>query len=440
MSAAASRGYVGFSSFHSENVESMLMRLIQSSTPRQRIRFETPLPAPGAEMRRAGVFAIDHRSFVFLNHGAFGAPLRAAQLDAARWRTRCEEQPLRFFDRELLPALVESVHVLATHFGIDSRRVLPTSNATTALNAAMRCATVDDLVVVVRPGYASNLRIAEATGARVEMIQIDNAVRRRGAAAVVAEFAERWPRDAVANTRGRVFLLLEHVCSHDALKMPIDEMVAAVDSERLVVVIDGAHVPGTVDRLPVLLDRPNVFYAGNLHKWFLAPRGAAFLAVPPGDAPQRLRLHAPVTSHGRNGGLLSDFIWDGNRDYSPWLTVPLVCDFWHAFGGERRAMQHAASIADEVERHLCNRWNVEPYGGNNVGVPMRLIQLPTRGFKSTSDDAKEMQDCLYSKGVELPVKSIDGQLFVRCSFALYNTADQFLDSCLVKHETLFTNK
>lgn len=442
---AARRGYVGFSSFHSERVDDVLHALMQAKSPRIRTRFDA-LPAPGAAMRRAGAFALDLRATTFLNHGAFGAPLAEALREAARWRARCEAQPLRFFDRELLPALVGGVHALATHFDVDARRVVPTSNVTAALNAAMRCASVDDLVVLVRPGYASNLRIAEATGARIEVVQIDNAVRRRGADAVLQAFAERWPRDAVAQTRGRVFLLLEHVCSHDALAMPIERMVALVDAndERLVVVVDGAHVPGTVDRLaPGLLARPNVLYAANLHKWFLAPRGAGFLVVPPdgADGARRLGLHAPIASHGRASGLLSDFVWDGNRDYSPWLAVPLVCDFWHAFGGAPRAMRHAAGVAERVERELCARWHVAPYGGNNGGVPMRLIQLPTRANAAprTADDAKATQDYLYAHGIELPVKSIDGQLFVRCSFALYNTAEQFTGS-LLKHETFLAGQ
>lgn len=438
--SAARRGYLGFSSFHSENVEELLRRKIETATPRTRTRFDA-LPSPGAAMRHAGAFAIDQRAWRFLNHGAFGASLAVAQRDAMQWRARCETQPLRFFDRELLPQLVESVHALSVHYDVDARRLLPTSNATTALNAVIKCADrVADLVVLVRPGYASNLRIAESTGAPVATIQIDNSVRRRGADAVVDAFAESWPREAVAKSKGRIFVLLEQVSSHDALEMPLEAVVRRIEQdlladaeERLVVVVDGAHVPGTTDRLP-LDNHRNVFYAGNLHKWFLAPRGAAFLRVPPGELAHRLQLHAPVTSHGRNGGLLSDFIWDGNRDYSPWLTVPLVCDFWHAFGGERRAMAHARAVADQVESTLCARWSVGKYGGNNANVPMRLIELPVQvgGAAATSDDAKATQDALYARGIEVPVKAIDGRLYMRCSFAIYNSAEQFL--ALEKHD------
>lgn len=418
-------GYKGFSSFHSESVEVLIRRAMR---PRVPTSFPSPL------VLRADSFALSDATR-FFNHGAFGAPLRAALLEAQRWRDRCEAQPLQFMDRELLPALVDAVQILSSHYGIaDATRLLPTQNATTALNAALRCATADDLVLLVRPGYASNLRIAEATGARVEAINISNGTRRRGADAVVAAFAEAWPRDAVAQSRGRVFVLLEHISSHDALRMPLEDVLACIRrdlmprdaAERLVVVVDGAHAPGTIERLP-LDDDASVFYAGNLHKWFLAPRGAAFLRVPAGALPAALRLHAPVASHGRGAGLLSEFVWDGNRDYAPWLSVPLVCDFWRAFGGEQRAMAHASRVADAVEAELCRRWSVAPYGGLNSGVPMRLIQVPRVGGRATtSSDAMALQDRLFARGLEVPIKSIDGELFMRGSFALYNTPEQYV--------------
>ena len=44
-------------------------------------------------------FLIDFDSWTFLNHGAFGAVSRYAYEVSARWRERCESQPLRFLDR-----------------------------------------------------------------------------------------------------------------------------------------------------------------------------------------------------------------------------------------------------------------------------------------------------------------------------------------------------
>ena len=70
------------------------------------------------------------------------------------------------------------------------------------------------------------------------------------------------------------------------------------------------------------------WYAGNLHKWVCAPKGAGFLHVRP-DRQEGVR--PPTISHGANapigaGGHLSryraEFDWQGTLDPTPWLSVP----------------------------------------------------------------------------------------------------------------------
>ncbi|CAG2249478.1 unnamed protein product [Mytilus edulis] len=43
---------------------------------------------------------------LFINHGAFGGVLKQAMETAQKWQVHTERQPLRFFDRELIPHLV----------------------------------------------------------------------------------------------------------------------------------------------------------------------------------------------------------------------------------------------------------------------------------------------------------------------------------------------
>ena len=62
----------------------------------------------GANLRGSGLFELE-KKWVFLNHGAFGGALTPLLEEAERWRRRCESQPLRFFDRELLPMVAYSI-------------------------------------------------------------------------------------------------------------------------------------------------------------------------------------------------------------------------------------------------------------------------------------------------------------------------------------------
>ena len=53
----------------------------------------------------------------FLNHGAFGGVLKPALEASQIWQRHIEKQPLRFFDRELLPHLAYVTRRLAKFIG-----------------------------------------------------------------------------------------------------------------------------------------------------------------------------------------------------------------------------------------------------------------------------------------------------------------------------------
>ena len=72
----------------------------------------------------------------------------------------------------------------------------------------------------------------------------------------------------------KLFVVVEHIASHDALELPLADVLALVRQRapRAVLIVDGAHTPGTRRDMP-LADADDVLFAGNLHKWFMAPRG-----------------------------------------------------------------------------------------------------------------------------------------------------------------------
>ena len=87
------KSYVGFGSFHSDNVEDM----IAAET------FETPtipgIPRPAVDRSLATLefglsarqlFSIDFEAFTFLNHGAFGAVANEPAEKASLFRARAE--------------------------------------------------------------------------------------------------------------------------------------------------------------------------------------------------------------------------------------------------------------------------------------------------------------------------------------------------------------
>lgn len=159
-------------------------------------------------------------------------------------------------------------------------------------------------------------------------------------------------------------------------------------------------------------------------------------------------LSSPLSiSHGVDQtDLLSRFVWDGCRDYTAALALPAVLDFWE---DRRQDVVIAAMKTQLIEGVEClvNHWHDSSCSKDDwmlAGVtmvptclisPMALVRLPSnisgnQFNKKTSDHAKNIQDFLFDNNVEVPIKCINGELFVRLSCHVYNELEDF--DCLGK--------
>ncbi|GLI71197.1 hypothetical protein VaNZ11_016316 [Volvox africanus] len=169
------------------------------------------------------------------------------------------------------------------------------------------------------------------------------------------------------------------------------------------------------------------YFVSNCHKWLCAPRGSAILWV----APNRQAFVRPlVVSHGSGCGFTSDFIWDGCRDYAPYLATSSALALWRLLGPPR-IRAYCRGLLGEAVALLTARW------GTTMLAPflqmcgcMALVELPRAGLAetepATSTDAKYVQDLLHHvHAVECPVKCIQGRLYVRISVHIYNILSDY---------------
>jgi selenocysteine lyase/cysteine desulfurase len=460
-------------SFHSEDIEA-LIRIPEASYSPPELPFypitmaDTHFSARQAQLladaastsfgheMRERHFLLDP-SWTFVNHGAFGGVVRSAFEEAEQWRRYCESQPLRFFDRDLLPHLAHSVRSLAQFIGAPATDMVLLPNATAGLNVAING-------VVGRPrktGDRAQRRVFlfDSAYGSVKTMAAE-ACKSAGAALDIVPLPVPLPADPLSAREaivqaarnaiqpGTALAIFDHTASNLAINFPIDELVAVARNVGAITLIDGAHG---------LLARPLALggalgadeaasgavvkgegsgadlYVSNCHKWLASPKSCGFLFA----RPEYQALCEPLAvSHGHGRGFLSSHVWDGCRDYAAALTLPRLLQFWGAVGAEA-SRGYSEALVHDAAIHLGQAWGTLDEVNRWAGPAplalhgsMALIPLPQsvpgRSSGATSADAKMVQDALHTDHrVECPIKCVGGRLYARISAQIYNQLEDY---------------
>ena len=260
----------------------------------------------------------------YLNHGSFGACLRAILEVQRGWRDKLEMHPVRFLSRELEDLLDWSRSEIGAFTGSDADDLALMPNATAGLNTILRSLRFErgDDVLATNHAYNAALNAlrysAAQSGANVVLANIPFPIESPDQAydAIMAA--------VTPNTR---LAMIEHVSSPTALVLPIERLVPALNAKGIDVLVDGAHGPGMV---PVRLKELGAaYYVGTAHKWICAPKETGFLYV----RRDRQALIKPLSiSSGANDDRTDrsrfrlEFDWQGTMDPSAWLTIPAAID------------------------------------------------------------------------------------------------------------------
>ncbi|GMF18609.1 unnamed protein product [Phytophthora lilii] len=447
-------GYEAFGSFHTPSTASLFARsdpevdaalVTASDIAARSLQFQSNKVA---NAQNRSLFALDLDTWTYLNHGAFGAPNKVAIEAAARWRARADAQPLNFNDRELFPLVVSVIKTLAEFVGVaEPQKLVLLPNATAGLHSVLASVVggsrEEKTVVLFSTRYGAvrkMLQAMETANGTLHVHEEPLSLEESYDDQKVLEKLDKVLDTLQASGRQVALVVVDHITSNTAVTMPVKEIVQRCHAREggVPVLVDGAH--GLLN-LPLNLGDLNAdYYVGNCHKWFCSARGAAFLHVAREDGPP---IEPRVISHGFFDGMQSAFMWTGLQDYSPWLALPQCLAFWRAQGvDETRAYMH--TLAQEAAELLYTRWEMPGHLAREREFPqhkrhaMRLVQLPTsrrlcggvvvdeENPKASSTDAKRVQDGLhYLHHIEVPVKCVDGRLYVRISAHVYNCLEDF---------------
>ena len=278
----------------------------------------------------AALFLLDPE-VTFLNHGSFGACPRPVFEAYQRWQLKLERQPVAFLDpnRGLSSWMREARVALAGVVGAEADDLVGLTNATVGLNIVAQSLDLKpgDEILTTDHEYAALEKtwayVCRRSGAVVKVVTVPLPLTEE------AQFTDALLAGMTDRTR---VLFLSHITSATALVFPIERAVAEARRRGIWTVIDGAHTPGQIPLNLTALDAD--FYAGNCHKWMMAPKGSAFLHV---RRELQGMMNPLVISHGwtlegREGPFGGTPFVDmlevqGTRDPSAWLTVPSAIDF-----------------------------------------------------------------------------------------------------------------
>jgi len=170
--------------------------------------------------------------------------------------------------------------------------------------------------------------------------------------------------------QGAALAVFDAVTSNSAVALPLEQLIAVCRRRGVPVLIDGAHALGQLP-LDISALAPDYLVA-NCHKWLGGARGSALLWVARG---KQAGVRPLIVSHGSGAGFLSDFIWDGCRDYAPLLSLSTALAWWRAVGPERARAYMTALLVDAVAL-LTQRWGTEAIAPRAMLAAMACVELP----------------------------------------------------------------
>ena len=377
------------------------------------------MPTFGSAMRSEWLLDPD---ITYLNHGTVGATPRRVLAHQRDITDEIERQPARFMLRELADEhatmtgpsrLRVAAAAVAEFVGVAGEDLMFVDNITTGANAVLRSFPFDagDEIAVTNLGYGGIVNAAtyvtRTIGGTLRTIELPQPGAPRH------DYVEAIAAGLGPNTR---LLIVDHITPGTAMIMPLAEIAALCRTRGVLVLADGAHVPGNI---AVDIDSFGVdWYVANLHKWAWTPRSAGLLW----SAKQHQSyLHPTVISWGFDHGIAAEFDLLGTRDPTHYLTAPFAIKLLNEFGGDEGVAaiyHHNHELAWWAGQYLADRWGTRFATPEEMIGSMVNVRLPAE-LGSTADDAERMRAVLEAGEIEVPIYAGSDGLTARISAQIY---------------------
>ena len=367
------------------------------------------------------------------------------------WEVYAESQPLRFYDREIIPLLADLIRLLAKQVLMcDPCELVLVENCTFAFNSIVESISIkpNEKILTFSTTYGAYKKIlrhkceqskAQLVEQKVEFPILDQDDLNR-------KFITKLNDILVGDEEEKLvkFIFVDHVPSNQPFLIPIKQMADLCKSKRpdILFIVDAAHSLGSVKHFNLKeLANVDLLFA-NCHKWFCGPKGTALFYK---NKLSNVNILPAVKSHGINGGFSSEFIWSGLRQYSSYLGLYSTLSVWQeCLGGLEPAIDYCQTLARTASKYLKEVWSTNYLVDPSLCTTMVCIKLPISFInnvikaKQLMSDSKLMdlnldydyaelvQNYFYfSHNIEVPIKSVQNELYVRISCHVYNNLDEY---------------
>ena len=369
-----------------------------------------------------------------LNTGSFGPLPRPVFDRATELRLHLAAGPTDFFVRQAPPLLWEARERTAAFIGCTPERLVFTANVSAAINlvaSSLKLASPGEILMTDHE-YGAMIWCWERAGQRQGL-----SVRTFPLPTMTSDPGEIVASMVKAITPRTRLLFFSHVLSPTGLVLPAKYLCAEARQRGVLTVVDGAHAPAMI---PLSVNEIGAdFYTANLHKWLLAPSGAGFLVIGPGNEDRLQPLHVSWGYHadryplGEESGEVTPsagpdsrdnygstprirFLeFEGTRDICPWLAVPAAIDFQSELGWEN-VRGRIAELAAYTRRVV-----------GALGLPHATPAIPglhgamTAFELPTVVSAPKLRTELWARRIEIPVIERPERLLLRVSHHFYTT-------------------
>ncbi len=235
------------------------------------------------------------------------------------------------------------------------------------------------------------------------------------------------------NTR---MLLLSHVFTGTGQIMPIAEIAEEARRRGILLVVDGAHGPGALQidfRQWNNLD----FYAGNIHKWMMGPKGTAFgwvnpirqdMLVPTQAHWNTFGMHPDYSAFGEGSPFQAKMSFGASFDFAPFLAINDLLQFWLNHG-----------VGNILERLYAHQYTLETKINEQIGLtqispsvldrgPLLSYELPDKW--ASANGYELLWGLLKDAKLQVSTPILDGKRVLRLSPHIYNTEQEILDTVL----------